>query len=401
MAVSKSRKELSTQLFFEQLGATAVADMLRGLVWWLHDQAKADGIERLFFLARDGYMIQQAYLRLVPEEQQIPNQYLYASRRVCNVPAITRMDEAALDFLSGDRVTMPVGDYLRRVGLVPSKCAIQIQQAGFVHGSSHLVTPELFPQLKSLLLSLSDQIIASASAERDLLVRYLETGGSWRGRRNGIVDIGWHGSMQLSLARVLGTEPEDITGYYLGLHATGRLRGGGQAKAMLTEYKLLESWLYRDTVRRCMEVFELCLAEPAGSIIRIAEPAPGQFRAVRERHTMPLALVTHIQSMQQAALTELERHPGRLGKRRAMAGLRRLVAWPTPSEADLLGGLLFYEGFAGVGKQAPLALPAHTMAWYRAHPMELLLDWHRSFWPRGFWTRLRHPLPSQDGSIEA
>src|SRR5476649_956113 len=107
---------------FELLGRQSLAPLLESLVLWLHEQAKQDGVTQLLFLARDGYMMQRAYQAVIPASQQIPNQYMYASRRLFNLAAIRQLDEAAMHFLIGDNVVMPVGRYLERAGLDPQEC---------------------------------------------------------------------------------------------------------------------------------------------------------------------------------------------------------------------------------------------------------------------------------------
>ncbi|MBQ8201124.1 MAG: glycosyltransferase [Clostridia bacterium] len=70
------------------LGYYAVGGHVLAAAQWLIRRCRADGVKRLVFLARDGWLIMQAVKRLLPEDSGLTVDYQPASRR-CLLPALT------------------------------------------------------------------------------------------------------------------------------------------------------------------------------------------------------------------------------------------------------------------------------------------------------------------------
>jgi hypothetical protein len=371
----------------QQLGRTTLAPLLGSFVWWLHEQAKHDGITRLLFLARDGYMVQQAYRAIIPPDEQLPNQYMYASRRLFNFAAIRRLDKTALHFLIGDNVDMPVGHYLGRIGLEPALYLTHIKKAGFSNGPETPVTSQNRDCLQALFMNLEEPIIKAAAAERVRLKAYAGQMIT-PNEITAVVDIGWHGSLQTSLADVLGTEPKNVRGYYLGLHFGAHRQDGSTMKAFLDESRLGDLWLYRKTLRQCVELFELFFASTEGSVIGLRRDSSGAFEAAREPQSLPPHVREHIIALQDAALIALRQNPRPLKKQQALRPVARLLLWPTAAEAQTLGDIPHQEGFGGYGRFQQLARVPRGIVFYARHPGRFWHDWRTAFWRRGFLVRL-------------
>jgi hypothetical protein len=73
--------------FWYRFGYDHVGVLYAGFVDWLRGRLQADGVERAFFVARDGWMIQQIYDRLIAEGGGPPSAYLYGSRRAFDAAA--------------------------------------------------------------------------------------------------------------------------------------------------------------------------------------------------------------------------------------------------------------------------------------------------------------------------
>lgn len=71
-----------------RLGYYAVGGHVLALAQWLIRRAKADGVRKLVFLARDGWLVKQAVDHILAEEDGIITDYHPASRR-CLLPALT------------------------------------------------------------------------------------------------------------------------------------------------------------------------------------------------------------------------------------------------------------------------------------------------------------------------
>ncbi len=72
----------------ERLGYYAVGGHVLSVVQWLIRRAKEEGVRKLVFLARDGWLIRQAVDLLLTDEDGLTTDYQPASRR-CLLPALT------------------------------------------------------------------------------------------------------------------------------------------------------------------------------------------------------------------------------------------------------------------------------------------------------------------------
>ncbi len=70
------------------MGYYALGSHVLAVAQWLIRRCKADGVKRLVFLARDGFLIKQAVARILPADSDLVLDYQPASRR-CLLPALT------------------------------------------------------------------------------------------------------------------------------------------------------------------------------------------------------------------------------------------------------------------------------------------------------------------------
>jgi hypothetical protein len=373
---------------FAAIGRETLGPLLHSFALWLHEQARRDGAERLFFLARDGYMMQQAYRAAIPEAERIPNQYMYASRRLLNFPAIKQIDDKSLHLLMGDRVAMPVEQYLRRIGLDRGEFTAELREAGF-HGPTQVVRQRDWPKLRRLFELLERQIVLAAEQERRLVLRYADSLADWDLLKCGVVDIGWHGSLQESLREVLELPSGMLHGYYFGLHASAG-HTGERMKAYLDERRAADVYSSWRTFRRCREIFEVFFTGREGSIIGLNETAPGVFEATKEAYVMPAEKAGLLDLLQGEALDSIKNAQREPKRGEVLRRLRRLLSRPTRAEAEALGDIPHMEGFGGYGRMAPLARPRHRLRHYLRRPGSLMYEFRKTFWRPGFIARLKY-----------
>ena len=74
-----------------QLGASLAGPILFPYIYWLLDQAQKRGIERLYFIARDGYIL-KLIADLIIKENNLPikTKYIYGSRKAWRTTAVTQ-----------------------------------------------------------------------------------------------------------------------------------------------------------------------------------------------------------------------------------------------------------------------------------------------------------------------
>lgn len=77
-----------------QLGASLAGPILFPYIYWLLDQAQKRGIERLYFIARDGYIL-KLIADLIIKENNLPikTKYIYGSRKAWRISALKVEDD--------------------------------------------------------------------------------------------------------------------------------------------------------------------------------------------------------------------------------------------------------------------------------------------------------------------
>ena len=197
------------------LGYAGLGPLLTGFMLWLGRQAQRDGITRLFFLSREGWILKQVYDALhVNDNSAVPSTYLYASRRATRVASLRSHGDVLS--LSGQpfRAGVTVGELLQnRFGLAESNIDPLIwADSGFSGWLDKLESDSAvrvkFSRLCGRLLG---QILEVAGRERECYLAYLERIGFTQCDKPGVVDIGWRGNIQGALSELIG---RPIHGYY-------------------------------------------------------------------------------------------------------------------------------------------------------------------------------------------
>ncbi|SOD18575.1 rhamnan synthesis F family protein [Nitrosomonas ureae] len=197
------------------IGYTVVGPLILSFVQWLAAKAAADGIQHLFFLAREGQILKIAYDRWVSSNAHaITSDYLVLSRRAVTVPMISDFNDILQiaraqyhpnhlsEFMQVRYGLMLLPEDLEsfvRLGLWPKNKLVSVENEGIEH-------------LVPVLQALEERILISAQAERPGLLAYLSNLGLNTNLKSAVVDIGYAATIQGCLSRLMG---QAIHGYYL------------------------------------------------------------------------------------------------------------------------------------------------------------------------------------------
>jgi FMN phosphatase YigB (HAD superfamily) len=196
--------------------ATGVAaPLIIGYVLWILHRAHDHGLQRLFFLARDGQLMARVAQILAPRlGLDIDVAYLYASRASTNLAGTFDVSEDDLAWVFRDRPSLSVDDMLARLDIAWDEVAGSLVRQGVER--SPAPTPDLVAaRLSAALRSdpLRDLVRSRASQRRRLVRAYLEQEGALGEGRSGIVDFGGVGSQVRALHSILsdaGAAPPEL-----------------------------------------------------------------------------------------------------------------------------------------------------------------------------------------------
>lgn len=394
-------------------------------VSWVLKEAQKRKIQTLYFLARDGYVLQKIAQMLCQKKGiSISCRYLYCSRASLRMPSYHLIGEEAYDliFLGGYHVT--VKSFLERAGiprsawkrileeteLLPS-AREQILNDADICNSNEIRTPkdEGMIQERGLerrqIASCREQLAKSKSFRRwvlhnsrqayDTAIGYLVQEGLTSQEQIAIVDSGWTGSMQRSLRQLLESAGYSgrITGFYFGLFQK-------QKEAKDGEYL---SWYFsadRDKKNRilfCNNLLECFLSAPHGMTVGY-KLQQGQYVPVLKKLPQKAALEIireQIRGILDGARQQTE-HGRTFTKKECGRILHRLMARPTPKEVRMYGSFLFCddvtEGYAyPLAAKDQEALLKENLLLMRlrktegSRPVQL-------FWPFGTIALVQNPL---------
>lgn len=198
-----------------KLGFAGFGPLLLAYTKWLVETSISDGVSDLFFLARDGKIMKQAYDIVAALYPQAPrSHYLLCSRRAVNLAKISSFPEIIELLRIPFTNNIPLGHLLQhRFGLSRDNDIDTILDStgwSWIARVRQTDIPALLPVFKGL----TSTILEVASQERTAYTAYLRSTGISNAESPAVVDIGYAGTMQESLALITGMKSR-ISGYYL------------------------------------------------------------------------------------------------------------------------------------------------------------------------------------------
>lgn len=202
---------------YYEFGRTYFGPFLLGFTRWLNSEILQHKINKVFFFARDGYMMEKAF-KLVNHES-VYEKYVYFSRKSIRQALLHRCIDYtdSLRYISAT-IYISFGGLLEYYGFDESErirlaksYSLDLQHDFEVnHLAANIRVKKIYDDLR--------EEINKKSREQDvLLLKYIKQNDI--NGEVGIVDIGWQGSMQYYLETFFAVHSLDVqlTGYYVGI----------------------------------------------------------------------------------------------------------------------------------------------------------------------------------------
>jgi predicted HAD superfamily hydrolase len=197
------------------IGYSVVGPLLVSFSDWLHRQCLINGIKRLYFLSREGKLIKDVYdLWTNNLSTKAQSYYLVVSRRAAGVASIQDFNDI-LDIAKATYFSNTIENFLRTrygVSLTKEKWDFIFQKIGWVSETEVRVQDENIDHLMPLLHCVEDEIKAQVLKEKTAFINYLMTNEMMEDTQQAVVDVGYGGSVQGYLNKLLSTK---IHGFYL------------------------------------------------------------------------------------------------------------------------------------------------------------------------------------------
>ena len=201
-----------------------LAPALNGFVAWVLRESMKQGIQRLYFLARDGYLMYQTALRYV-EAYKLPMEckYLYCSRFSIRVPNYHLDTEKALHYITLGGLDVTTKKLYQRAGFTPEQRR-KMYEAEVLPFEKGIQIPrhslgEIKKQLEESNIFI-EELKETSKRALPLYESYLKQEGLLDEIPIALVDSGWVGSMQKELNESLQRmgKTKSLKGFYWGLY---------------------------------------------------------------------------------------------------------------------------------------------------------------------------------------
>ncbi len=351
------RGEATATRTMSTLGASWGAMVVGSFMRWLARRAQDLGLTHLYFCARDGWLLWQAWKALdLDKKTGIPSSYLYVSRRSVNLGALTTgcrpdcLSDHALAVLGHVPRQETLRNVLNRGGLLDLPPLVEDAISVFGSLDATICGETDSAEVQACLQRHARIVCAHLRQSMTNALCYFRQEGLHEGRP-GIVDIGWHASMQASIADILreGGHSPMLYGLYVGLRQaaqSNRIRAGWLEGAFSNDYMQTEH-LYG--LFNAVATLENALSSPEGTTLGY-DWRDGRMQPVlAERCPDVCQYKELIAPFQQATLHAMERifsgtHPlGLTGEDLTLAGgeaaISRLSLSPTTDELTVLGSI--------------------------------------------------------------
>lgn len=385
---------------FWRYGAVTLGPVLTGFAEWVQLRAQEVGVDRVHCLMREGAVLADlvdnagSYL-----DSPVRAEKAWLSRQVCARAGLEQATAKELDTLLTRRRLPTVREFCTTLG-------VRVEQLPQLasRGDARLNDPVLREQVLQALANDPDrrgEILATSRALRERVVRYvrgLVRGGS----RLVVVDIGWGGSIQAMLQRILQSEgvPIEVLGLYLVTHAGAldRIMAGNDLDGFLSVHG--DPGPVTTAIMRSPEILEQVCMPDFGSQVDLTsglEPvlAPQGVDAGLVQSAERDAVQKGYFAFQREWGRYVTLQPGRLPRLAdypdlLRAVLARSVVLPTEAEARLFSGWVHDENYGSEGTE-PIVGSGIARALRHLDPAGLAaVPMGELYWPFGL-AALRDP----------
>ena len=199
-----------------------IVPFLLAYVQWVLDDARQRGIQRLYFVSRDGEILLKIARELKPTDLEL--RYLYGSRRAWLAPSVLPGEADWKRLLAVAGNASAPHDIATRAGLneaeqIKIRSILNMDESAWNAALSQ-TEARTFVDMLADDTACQSVLLRSAAAKRDTTLAYLRQEGlldecSWA-----LVDAGWSLNGQAALKRILSVVPRlgvQPQGYYVGL----------------------------------------------------------------------------------------------------------------------------------------------------------------------------------------
>ncbi len=365
-----------TQNYYFNFGYECLGPLLLGLSMWLNNNLEKNKIQKVYFLARDGKIMKEAFDIFYNDYETY---YLYGSRRSLIVPSLWRYDNIFDVFKN---MFLPkeikLRSLIKQLGLESDKLLIQLKKYNLILDNVYSLN-----DLQTTYLSFFEEIfpilINNSKIEYDNMLKYFSK-NKFKNKL-AIVDIGWFGNMQKAIE--LNIQNADIWGYYLGIIPNSQNQNKYKMKGFLFE-KDKNPQLY-DKEHYFNSILEFIFSTNHGSVKRFLENDV-EFYDYEHESSYEDKQLQEIQDGAKYFLkiikdNNLQKYMN-INSMLAFQNLLNFALNPSLEDAINFGNIKFN------GSENSYIAKSKSFMYYLFHPKKLMIDFKNAKWRIGFCKRI-------------
>ena len=344
----------------DEFGYGVVGPLMAAFVSWIRRRAVADGVDRLLFVARDGYLPMRVMQQLdrADPDRRVASNYFLTSRRAALRVAVggDELDEAIDVALGAAWYGGTVSSFFdARFGwsLEPDVLADIADRS--------VELPRDESMLRDAIVSVADRLRELGRRERAAFDRYVATIGLDANGHHALVDLGYSGTTQRLLS---GALPGRTSGYYAVLTRAGTAMP--ETAACFGDDVV---WNDANLIFNHQRIFELICAAPHGQVAGLSGDGGSVGVAIDTRARVDDAERRVVAEVQAAAVRFcndlIARHgpdllTGPLDEPAVMRAIERATEIMLPSFETVFAGLHLDDDYSGISR-LPIEVDPNTL----------------------------------------
>lgn len=364
--------------------------LLVGFCKWIYESSKENKVDKIFFLSREGYIIKKIYEIMYPGENV---SYFYVSRRSLSLPSIK--DSKNIQEILECLILPPIFT----IDVIFSAFSLDINQFEKELKEINIGKDEIFlrnsfknnKKIIQLMEKIYNKILVNANEQYKNFILYLKQ--EEFNENVGIVDIGWHNSMQKSILKI--AKKTSICGYYLGVYKEAiTFENNNISKGYLYSYgnnisrqyktfsfvSLLESMFlsHEGTVISYKKINDIIVPNLADYEY---ENEPISLKVIRDFQD---GAIQFVKDFINSNISDME-----LNSNICSYNILKFGNVPTKDDLEIFGNLSF-ENY----KKHNIINFNNSSIYYFFHPRTMIKDFYKSGWRIAFLKKLfKIPLP--------
>ena len=371
--------------YFWKFGYEAFGPLLYSYVKWLKNEFIKENYKKIFFLSRDGYIMQKAFQIL--NNENIENEYMYASRRALIVPTIwmyNKLEDVLENMFLEPKVS--VNAILKRLGLNPNEKEELLKQYN-LELKSILDTKNILSNndFMNFYKQVEEEIKSNSKKEYENLLKYygeIDFSG-----KIAIVDIGWFGNMQNALINIIqkSNMPTDLTGYYVGIIPGSKNQEKNKMKGFLFENGKNEDLFLKK--KYFNSIFEMIFLSNHGSVKKyngqVSKVDLYEFEYENSQTEKDIRQIQNgaIKFIEDFCASQSSKYID-INERVCLYNMLEFGNSPKLEDTEKFGDMVFYDDDI-----FELAKPK-SLSYYIIHPKRFFKEFMSSAWRPGFLKRL-------------